>query len=58
MLGYIVNNPEIMKDYDVTTLSALVMAGVGSSPAFKSKLVQLFPDSMVSNDYRIQQQYT
>lgn len=48
VLSNFVYNPDIMKDYDISCLSALELGAVGASAAFKSQLLHYFPDSMVS----------
>lgn len=48
ILAHIVNHPECMDGYDVSNLKALEISNSGSSPAFKARLLESFPDSIVS----------
>lgn len=46
-LGYALNNA-MMKEYDLSCVRCWIISGSPKSAAFKSQLLELFPESVVS----------
>lgn len=47
-MAYMVNNPEITEDYDLSCLRCIILgSGIPVTPAFKRMALSKFPDTVV-----------